>query len=126
MANPKNRGYWLERALMSLINFGKAASRHPSRTSKSIYAILRDFDELQAISDAQIRDISRHVVRRKYVIVRKSGAKFSIKVTPSAKIAVQRLSLQRLKLAHDSTWDGKWRIVLFDVPEEKKTARDAL
>ena len=36
----------------------------------------------------------------------------------------QKYRLEELKINIPDTWDKKWRIVLFDVPEDKKRARD--
>ncbi len=34
--------------------------------------------------------------------------------------------LDKIKIKKPKKWDGKWRIVLFDVPEKKRVIRDAL
>lgn len=34
-------------------------------------------------------------------------------------------NLNQMKLAKQNQWDGKWRIVMFDIPEKHKKARDA-
>ncbi len=31
-----------------------------------------------------------------------------------------------MKIEKPAVWDGKWRLVLFDIPEQKRAARDAL
>jgi len=35
-------------------------------------------------------------------------------------------NLEKLKIQEQSKWDGKWRIIMFDVPERKKRLREAL
>ena len=34
--------------------------------------------------------------------------------------------IERIGIQKPRQWDGKWRVVLFDIPEKKKAARDAL
>lgn len=34
--------------------------------------------------------------------------------------------LENLKITKSEKWDGLWRVVIFDIPEEKKVARDVL
>lgn len=36
------------------------------------------------------------------------------------------IEIENIKLQPSKKWDGYWRIVLFDIPEQHKTARDAL
>ncbi len=38
----------------------------------------------------------------------------------------KKLKTDNLKLTTSAAWDGKWRIVLFDVPESKRPVRDYL
>lgn len=49
-----------------------------------------------------------------------------IKMTNAGKARILKYQLRNLKLQSKKKWDGKWRIVMFDVPEIKKRARDAL
>ncbi|MBI4101298.1 hypothetical protein HY441_02385 [Candidatus Microgenomates bacterium] len=39
---------------------------------------------------------------------------------------LQALSFRPLARDTNEAWDGKWRVVTFDIPEEKREARDAL
>ena len=34
--------------------------------------------------------------------------------------------LEKMKIKKPEKWDGKWRIIIFDIPDTKKSARDAL
>ena len=34
--------------------------------------------------------------------------------------------IDEIKIKKPEKWDGKWRIVVFDIPEKKKAAREAL
>ena len=37
-----------------------------------------------------------------------------------------RFTLEEMKIKKPKAWDGKWRVIIFDVPERKRKARDAL
>ncbi len=39
---------------------------------------------------------------------------------------IRKYNISNMKLKKERKWDRKWRIVIFDIPEKKKTARDAL
>ena len=47
-------------------------------------------------------------------------------LTAKGKARAMRYKIEDLKIARQKKWDKKWRIVMFDVPEEKKRARQAI
>jgi len=49
-----------------------------------------------------------------------------IKVTNSGKYRILKNSLENIKVKHPKHWDGKYRIIFYDIPENKKKIRDAL
>jgi len=119
------RGERLVKVLSTIANVAIAFSRHPSRNSLSVYRALRDFDDLQTISDRQLRMVSRYIVDKKYVkITRNAPGTATISITENGKAVVEYQALLRLKPTPQNVWDGMWRLVMFDIPSEKKDARD--
>ncbi|MDP2934093.1 MAG: hypothetical protein Q8N81_08300 [bacterium] len=55
-------------------------------------------------------------------VVEKAGKKF-IKLTNKGQL---RILMQKSRLPHAGDWDGKWRIVMFDIPEHARRKRDPL
>jgi DNA-binding transcriptional regulator PaaX len=49
-----------------------------------------------------------------------------IRVTPKGRELIRRTELEGSVRIIKQSWDKKWRIVLFDIPETKRVARDAL
>lgn len=47
-------------------------------------------------------------------------------LTPKGKEKAMRYAIKQMKIASQKTWDKKWRLIMFDVPEEKKQARRAI
>ena len=37
-----------------------------------------------------------------------------------------QFDLENLKISNRGPWDKKWRLIMFDIPESKKSAREAL
>lgn len=56
-----------------------------------------------------------------YIDTPREGRKILIKLTDKGK---QEIVLK--KLLENEHWDGKWRIVIFDIPEKHRRLRDAL
>ncbi|MBI2582807.1 CRISPR-associated endonuclease Cas2 [Candidatus Azambacteria bacterium] len=51
-------------------------------------------------------------------------AKFTL--SEAGEIRARLAKLATLKLPKEPRWDGKWRLVMFDIPEKQKAARDSL
>lgn len=48
------------------------------------------------------------------------------KLTNKGKRRLVNLNLKKLSRLKRKKWDGLWRLIIFDIPEEKKFAREAL
>ncbi len=49
-----------------------------------------------------------------------------VRLTQPGRARALRYQFQNLELQRPKRWDGRWRLVLFDIPESKKKIRDAL
>lgn len=63
----------------------------------------------------------RSLIRGKYIKERVTKKKKEIIITNRGRIAI--LGWQIQKKIQNKNWDGKWRIITFDVPEENKEDR---
>ncbi len=54
-------------------------------------------------------------------LLRREG-KF-LKLTPKGEAALRSLSLQDYQFSRPLRWDGKWRVIIFDIPEYRKGLR---
>jgi len=52
--------------------------------------------------------------------------KISVKLTNRGKERVIKFSFDLLEIKKPEKWDGKWRIIIFDIPNKYKQAREAL
>jgi len=50
----------------------------------------------------------------------------SIRLLPKGEKMLERYKLEEIDIARPKKWDGVWRFILFDVPENKKHARREL
>lgn len=60
------------------------------------------------------------------VETRHSGQQSYSRLTREGKKKVHSLKLEQDSVLFDPSWDGKWRIVMLDLPEERKSERDGL
>jgi CRISPR-associated endonuclease Cas2 len=47
-----------------------------------------------------------------------------LRLTPKGVSALSRLTLERYGVSVRKRWDGRWRVLIFDVPEYRKGVRD--
>ena len=73
-------------------------------------------------ANKETRRLVSFLKHRGYVAEDKRGLTSTDKGTQR----LQELELQELRLSAEHTWDGKWRILTFDIPEDQRAARNAV
>lgn len=95
-----------------LINIAKAYSRNKKYKNYDKRKIAQTFSRLK---------------RNRLIILKEEGDKVTVELTEKGKRKIKQYQFDELKIAKPKNWDGKWRIVIFDIPEKKKkVAREAL
>ncbi|QQG46647.1 MAG: CRISPR-associated endonuclease Cas2 [Candidatus Niyogibacteria bacterium] len=76
---------------------------------RTLRRVLREFkyDRLVNFKDEDDGTVS--------IVINERGKRFAMRYNPD-----------QIEMAKPVRWDKKWRIVVFDIPEKKRTARDAL
>ena len=74
----------------------------------------------------RLRQSVRTLERRGFVSITKKGGVETVVITPLGKIRAKQYSVEQARPPKPARWDGKWRLVMFDIPEKKRSARDAL
>ncbi len=59
-------------------------------------------------------------------IIKENNNGIEIEITKVGKKYLRKIDFNNLSLTEPNVWDKKWRMVIFDIPEEKKKAREAL
>ena len=70
-----------------------------------------------------LKDNLKRLVNRDYICLDKHGGYF---ITPKGTLKLYKYKIQDLKVLKPKSWDKIWRIITFDIPEDKKIARMAL
>lgn len=64
--------------------------------------------------------------RRGYVkLLGREGEKIKVKITRSGEDVIKSFEIDKIYLKKQESWDGKWRVIIFDVPIEKNPKRRA-
>jgi len=68
-----------------------------------------------------------YLKRNGLIILKEEQGKITAELTENGKRKIKQYQFEELKIAKPESWDKKWRIVIFDIPEKrKKAAREAL
>jgi hypothetical protein len=78
-------------------------------------------------SKKEVANALATIKRRKLIkIIKGKNGKFFVKLTNQGKKRIMKMSLESVSIKKPKKWDGKWRIVFFDIPVEFNAAREAL
>lgn len=75
---------------------------------------------------SRISSSFKRLESRGLVRVHEKGGNPQVVLTKAGEALLARLSAAGGKLKRPRTWDRRWRVVIFDIPERRKAARDRL
>lgn len=72
------------------------------------------------------RELRRALVYMKSRKLIQTDYDHGLQITQKGKNRLAKLDLDKIVIPKPKTWDRKWRLVFYDIPEEHKTGRNAL
>lgn len=63
---------------------------------------------------------------RKLVKIYEKDGEDVVEITKNGKQKLLKYKFEEMKILRPKKWDGRWRIIIFDIPEKFKKARNAL
>ena len=98
-----------------------------SYTFKKQAWVLKSFSrEWKKINKNKLRDEIRQLYQSRMIRKRENkDGSITITLTEKGKMKALTFYFENMKL-NKGNWDGKWRMVTFDIPEKKRKGRDAL
>jgi len=90
--------------------------------------IIREFLKEKDINKQYVcfqKNLNRALKKRLIRIIQKDDNDF-LEITKLGKKELLRYDIDELEIEKSKAWDGKWRMVIFDIPEKFKNARVAL
>ncbi len=85
-----------------------------------------NLDEQREWRRAQVERALERLRSRRLIRYVEKGKRTYIEITELGKRRLREFDFDALRLTRPKRWDGKWRLVIFDVPEKKKRERHAL
>ena len=59
-------------------------------------------------------------------LIREDNNNITVELTENGRTIIKEMDIDRIQLEKPEFWDKKWRLVVFDIPEKKKMARESL
>ena len=72
----------------------------------------------------QIMQVTKQLEKQKYVTVKGKGDTVTVTITKQGMRRALTYQLGKMKLLTPKKWDGKWRVIIFDIPESYHHTRD--
>lgn len=89
--------------------------------------VFKQFESSKRLSRGQIRNSINHLRRKKLIeYVNDKNGKTTIKITKKGETRLRIFDIELIKINKPKKWDGKWRLVMFDIPMRFTKGREAL
>ncbi len=78
------------------------------------------------IDKRRIYDAVKRLNNKRLIELVEINGQIYIRTTTNGKNLLKRFDYDNLELLKNKTWDKKWRLIIFDIPEKKKRERNVL
>lgn len=94
-----------------------------------VLKVFKDFgdnDEWREYYPSSVEKVTKRLYRRGYVKVKYERGKPVVIITDKGRVEVLKYDLDKLEIKPMKNWDGKWRLVIFDIAEKYRNVRDLI
>jgi len=89
-----------------------------------IYNLLKSSKKWKKYPRKKLSDTFSNLKKQGLIKIEKRGKQIYIKLTKEGKKKAGRFQIDSLEIKKPKRWDGKWRLVIFDISELKKIYRE--
>ncbi len=83
-----------------------------------------DYNSWRKFHGPLLRRNIKNLKRKGLVEFRQENGQTVVKITSEGKTELLKFDLDRLEIKRMKTWDRQWRIVIFDIPNDKRELRE--
>lgn len=95
-----------------------------TRMTRSFHLLSEDKNEWKVFNDQYLSNIIKYLEKKKLVEIRIKGSKGVVVLTENGKEKILEMAVDEMVISKPARWDGKWRIVLYDINFDRKGLRD--
>mgnify|MGYP001605245738 FL=1 len=89
--------------------------------------VFKQFEGSKGLSKGQIRNSMNHLRRQKLIeYISDKNGKITVRITKKGKMRIREFDIELMKIKKPNKWDGKWRLVMFDIPMRFTKGMEAL
>ncbi len=99
-----------------------------TRSPRTYFRIAKNIpEEWKKINKRNLREAIKRLYKSKLIFLNEDEkGNFKMILTKEGKKKALVYNLNTIKIKAPEKWDKKWRVVIFDIPEKKRQARDAI
>jgi len=88
--------------------------------------LLKSYKKYKRYPRKKVYDAFYNLKRHGFIEIRKKNQQIYISLTENGKKKAGIFQIDSLKIKKPKKWDGKWRLIIFDIAQLKKIYREAL
>ena len=124
---PESVGQWLIFLAAIGITLSSPAGTRAFLKELNKYLEERRGKDARQYKTQQLSQAIYRLKKRKLINIKElSNGETRIKLTEKGHRRKIQYDLENMKIPDQASWDGKWRILMFDIPESKRESRDSL
>lgn len=117
--------YITDKILLKFVDLSTVFFR--SGPSRVFYEdLIRDYDQWREENDYDLKDRIHYLQKKKLIRLFYENKKYYFELTRKGKAHLKKVYLRNLKIKRPKKWDGKFRMMIFDIPEDERKKRDLL
>lgn len=83
-----------------------------------------EFESWKQFNQSYLKRTIRRLQREKFVEIHDKGNEQIVTLTKNGKRRILKYSIEELTLSKPNSWDGQWRLIMYDVAHNRKKLRD--
>ncbi len=124
MESEKTSAY-LARAILAIV--GGGAIIFAGAIAPNLFAAFYKSRKAKKYDKKQVIDSFYYLRKKKMIkIIKDTGGRTIVRTTKYGMETLREFAIKNISIPEPASWDKKWRVVIFDIPERHKTAREAL
>ncbi len=86
--------------------------------------LIRNIKKFKAKDKQKVNSAFQYLRKSGLIKIEKDGFDVRVSLTEKGKKRAGKYQINDLKIEIPNKWDGKWRVIIFDIPDFSKTVRD--
>lgn len=83
-----------------------------------------EYKKLKIYERRRLKETIKRLKKQKLVDLVEENGEEVVRITKEGKVRALRYKLDEMKIKKPKKWDGKWRIIVFDIFEKRRGSRD--